>query len=56
MINLDISKFDVSKVTNWYLMFENIKPTIKIKTNSATATWLKEKFPDITDANIELIS
>ena len=54
--DLNINKFNTNNVSNWTNMFSSVSSNIKIKTNSDTATWLKEKFTNITDANIELVS
>ena len=56
LTSLDLSKFNTGKVINvsWF-MFRCVPSTIKIRTNSNTATWLKEMF-SFTDANIELVS
>ena len=54
--NINISNFNTTKVTSWTNMFSSVSSNIKIKTNSDTATWLKEKFTNITDENIELVS
>ena len=54
--NLDASNFNINKVTSWTNMFTSVPSSIKIKTNNDTATWIKENFTNITDANIELVS
>ena len=56
LMNLDISNFDTTKVTSCSYMFTSVPSTIMIKTNEATATWIKEKFTSITDANLTIVS
>ena len=55
LTSLDLSNFDTTKVTNCNYMFYSVPSTIMIKTNEATATWIKEKFTNITDANLNIV-
>ena len=56
LTSLDLSGFDTSIVTNYSDMFYSVPSTIMIKTNEATATWIKEKFTSITDVNLNIVS
>ena len=59
LINLDLSNSEIYKtkdIPHLMNVFNAVPSNIKIKTNSNTAKWLKEKFTKITDANIELVS
>ena len=56
LTSLDISNFDTTNVTNYSYMLSSVPSTITIKTNANTATWLKERFTNITDANLIIVS
>ncbi len=53
LANLNLSNFDMSNVTEYSDMFEGVPTDCKIITNSETASWLNENFPDYT--NIEIV-
>ena len=55
LTSLDLSNFDTTKVTTYTSMFNSVPSTIMINTNEATATWIKEKFTNITDANLNIV-
>ena len=50
---LDIRNFDVSNVESYDGMFSNVNTECRIIANSATATWLNEHFPEMT--NVEIV-
>ena len=56
LTKLDLSNFDMSNITGSTNMFSGVPSTIKIKTNSATAEYLKADSTNITDENIEIVS
>ena len=56
LTSLDLSNFDTTNVTTYSDMFTSIPSIIIIKTNETTATWIKEKFTNITDANLTIVS
>ena len=49
LTSLDLSNFDTSNVTDWGGMFINISSNVEIITNTDTETWLREKFPNLTN-------
>ena len=49
LTSLDVSNFNTSKVTNWNQMFGSVPTNIEIITNVNTETWLREKFPTLTN-------
>ena len=49
LTRLDISNFNTSDLTSWDYMFNDVSTTIEIITNTDTETWLREKFPNLTN-------
>ena len=50
LTKLDLSNFNTSKVTSYLEMFASSVPrNIEIITNTDTETWLREKFPSLTN-------
>ena len=46
---LDLSNFNTSNVTSYLEMFGGVPTNIEIITNTDTETWLREKFPNLTN-------
>ena len=49
LTNLDLSNFNTSNVTSYLQMFGGVPTNIEIITNTDTETWLREKFPNLTN-------
>ena len=49
LTSLDLSNFDTSNVTDWGGTFIDISSNVEIITNTDTETWLREKFPNLTN-------
>ena len=49
LTNLDLSNFNTSNVTSYLQMFGGVPTNIEIITNTDTETWLREKFPSLTN-------
>ena len=49
LTKLNLNNFNTSNVTNWTSMLSGISTNIEIITNADTETWLREKFPNLTN-------